>query len=77
MENAGNPTLRQEIIEIFFKIIDEEGSLDPAEEICDDETLERVIESISSSHNLPLDDEVREIALDVWRKISRWMCGDY
>tara|TARA_R110002096_G_C14099228_1_gene678595 strand:+ start:244 stop:477 length:234 start_codon:yes stop_codon:yes gene_type:complete len=77
MKNA--PALRLEIIGIFFKILDEEDSIDPAEEICDDETLERVLESISSSwHNTPLDGgDVREIVLDVWCKISRWMCGDY
>jgi len=79
MKNA--PALRLEIIGIFFKILDEEDSIDPAEEICDDETLERVLESISSS-NLPLygspsHDEVKELVLDVWYKISRWTCGHY
>lgn len=39
----------------------------------------------SRSSNFPLDDdgspknhdEVKEMVLDVWCKISRWMCGDY
>ena len=76
-----HPALRQEIIGIFFKIIDEEDSLDPTEEICDDETLERVLESISRS-NLPLygspsHDQVKELVIDVWYNISKWWRGDY
>lgn len=67
---------RQDVISMFFKLIDEEG-LEVTSP--DQQALDDVIDNVLSSYisHFSSRAEASALVMEVWGKIVKWMEGDY